>query len=124
MLFDHLAEKLEELPSSTKSKTHADPFMHLQTQSQEDLYALLSMDDRFKGLLQCYSAFRDILLTVNDDVLDSMLADMHRLREKVDIIEDTQKLQRHAMEKSQRRQAKQVHKMDSGIRIEGPKETQ
>ena len=82
------------------------------------------MDDRFKGLLQCYSAFRDILLTVNDDVLDSMLSEMHKLREKVEIIEDTQKLQRHALEKSQKRQAKQVHKMESGIRIEGPKETQ
>ena len=81
------------------------------------------MDDRFKGLLQCYSAFRDILLTVNDDVLDSMLSDMHKLREKVEIIEDTQKLQRHALEKSQKRQAKQAHKMESGIRIEGPKET-
>ena len=56
------------------------------------------MDDRFKGLIQCYSAFRDVLLTVNDDVLDSMLSDMHKLRKKIEIIEDTQKLQRHALE--------------------------
>ena len=54
---------MASLPSEVHQKTHQDPFIHLLQKdlSEKQLLKLYNTDQRFKGMIELYSIFRELI---------------------------------------------------------------
>eukprot|EP00347_Sterkiella_histriomuscorum_P002228 403368978 len=61
-LFNFMDDMVNKMPNSSIQKTHQDPLLFVKDLKDKDLLELLnSKDERFKGMMEFYAIFRDII---------------------------------------------------------------